>query len=161
MAMERAAAAEHASLAACLAEVETLTQLTWERTIELDIQASFDLPVVKCEPLALQNAVLNLLSNARDAMPNGGVVSLRAEAISLPSGDGIELRVSDSGVGMKPDTVARAFDLFFTTKCEGLGGFGLPMVERFARDAGGFVHIESEYGVGTTVILRLPASSSS
>ena len=102
--------------------------------------------------------MLNLLFNARDAMPNGGIISIRAQAIFLGPDEAIELRVADSGLGMKPDTVARAFDPFFTTKSYGLGGLGLPTVHRFVQDVGGRVLIESEFGVGTTVRLQLPAS---
>jgi signal transduction histidine kinase len=158
---EFATAVEQVSVAACLSEVQSLLQITLEHGIRLDVRANSDLPVVKCEPLALQNAVINLLFNARDAMPNGGVISIRAEAISLDSGAGIELRVADSGVGMKPETIVRAFDPFFTTKSGGLGGVGLPMVERFVQEHGGRILIESEYGVGTTVKLQLPASPQS
>ena len=71
----------------------------------------------------------------------------------------MELQVTDSGIGMKPETIERAFEPFFTTKPEGLGGVGLPIVRRFAEDAGGHVSIESEFGVGTTVTLHLPASA--
>jgi signal transduction histidine kinase len=161
MVRERATVVEQVSLAACLSEVEALSKITWEHGIRLDVQAETALPLVECDPLALQNAVLNLLFNARDAMPNGGVISIRAETVSLESGKGIELRVADSGVGMKPDTIARAFDPFFTTKSDGLGGVGLPTVERFVQEAGGRVLVESEYGVGTTVRLQLPASPQS
>jgi signal transduction histidine kinase len=160
-ASERAATVEQVDLAACLTEVETLLQSTRQHGVRIDVRAGSDLPVVKCDPLALQNAILNLVYNARDAMPDGGIISICAEAILLESGEGIELRVVDSGVGMKPDTIARAFDLFFTTKCDGLGGVGLPMVRRFVQEAGGRILIESEYGVGTTVTLQLPASSRS
>jgi signal transduction histidine kinase len=160
MASERAAAAEQVRVGACLADIEKLLHITWADHIRLDVRADPDLPPVTCDSLALQSAVLNLLFNARDAMPNGGVISIRAEAIALDYGQGIELRVADSGVGMKPETIARAFDPFFTTKSDGLGGVGLPMVERFAQDTGGRVLIESEYGVGTTVRLQLPASPS-
>jgi signal transduction histidine kinase len=148
-------------LVAVLSEVESLLQTTWGTDIQLDVWTGSDLPAMKCDPLALQNVVLNLLFNARDAMPDGGVISIRAEAISLYSGTGIELRVADSGIGMKPDTVVRAFDPFFTTKANGLGGVGLPMVERFVQQMGGSIHIESEYGVGTTVKLQLPVSAQS
>jgi signal transduction histidine kinase len=158
IAREQASAFEHVNMAACLAEVEALIQVTWEHRIRLDVQADSNLPIVKCNPLALQNAVLNLLFNARDAMPNGGIISIRAEAILLGPGEGIELRVADSGFGMKPDTIARAFDPFFTTKCDGLGGVGLPTVARFVQEVGGRIFIESEFGVGTTVRLQLPAS---
>jgi signal transduction histidine kinase len=158
MASDRAVAVEQVSLEACLAEVEALIQATWERSIQLHVQVSSDLPLVTCDPLALQNAVLNLLFNARDAMPDGGAISISAAAISLESGvPGVELRIADNGIGMTPDTIIRAFDPFFTTKCDGSGGIGLPMVDRFARDVGGRILIESEYGVGTTVTLKLPA----
>jgi signal transduction histidine kinase len=60
---------------------------------------------------------------------------------------------------MSPAAIACAFDPFFTTKCDGLGGVGLPMVERFVRDVGGEISIESEQGIGTTVTLKLPASA--
>jgi signal transduction histidine kinase len=161
MARERASAREQVRVAACLAEVATLVQITWEGRIRLDVRTDWDLPFVQCDPLALQNAVLNLLLNARDAMPNGGIISVRAEAILLGSREGVELRVADSGLGMKPDTIARAFDPFFTTKSDGLGGVGLPTVERFVQDVGGRVLIESDFGVGTTVRLQLPASPQS
>lgn len=88
----------------------------------------------------------------------GGVISIRATAISLDSGEWIELRIVDSGVGMSPNTVARTFDPFFTTKYVGLGGVGLHMVERFVLEVRGHVLIESEYGVGTAVRLQLPVS---
>lgn len=157
-ASERATAFAPVSVAACLAEIEVLVQVTWDEGIRLEVEAALDLPDVTCDPLALQNAVLNLLLNARDAMPGGGVISVRAETIALEAGLGIEIQVVDRGIGMTPDTVARALDPFFTTKCDGLGGIGLPMVERFMRDSGGRVHINSEYGVGTTVTLQLPAT---
>jgi signal transduction histidine kinase len=142
----------------CFIEIKKLLQTAWAGHIQLDVWAAPYLPPLACDPLALQSAVLNLLFNARDAMPDGGVISLRAEAIWSDAGERIELRVVDSGVGMTADTITRAFEPFFTTKPNGLGGVGLPMVQRFAREAGGRVLIESEYGVGTTVRLQLPAS---
>lgn len=157
-ASERAAAAEQVRIAACLAEIEKLLQSSWSDRIRLIMWAEPDLPAVTCDPLALQSAVLNLLFNARDAMPDGGIISVRAEAIPLNFGEGIELRIVDNGIGMKPDTIVRAFEPFFTTKCDGLGGVGLPMVKRFVQDAGGQIFIDSEFGVGTTVRLQLPGS---
>lgn len=156
-----ATAAEEVNLAECLRGIEALLQVAWEPSIHLDFQIVTDLPLVECDPLALQNAVLNLLFNARDAMPDGGTVAIRTDVIPLDAGEAIELRVTDSGVGMKPETVGRAFDLFFTTKSDGLGGVGLPMVKRFVHDVGGRILIESEYGVGTTVTLQLPTSARS
>jgi signal transduction histidine kinase len=155
----RAAEIEVVSVADCLCDIESLLRITWENSIRLDFRIESDLPLVKCDPLALQNAVLNLLLNARDAMPNGGVISVRAAAISFDFGEGIELLVADNGVGMKPDTIVRAFDSFFTTKPDGMGGVGLPMVKRFVQESGGHIRVESEYGLGTTVRLQLPAFS--
>jgi signal transduction histidine kinase len=160
LARERASSAEQVNLATCLTDVQALFQITGQRNIRLDVDVDTNLPLLTCDPLALQNAVLNLLFNARDAMPNGGTVSVRAEAISLDSGKGIELRIADRGIGMKPDTMLRAFDPFFTTKTDGMGGVGLSMVERFVQEVGGRVLIESEYGVGTTVRLQMLLSAS-
>ena len=102
--------------------------------------------------------MLNLVFNARDAMPDGGMIAIEAAA----SGEGrsalIELSVRDTGIGMTPRTVVRAFDPFFTTKSKGLGGIGLPTVKRFVEEAGGSVAIESRLGSGTTVTLRLPTA---
>jgi signal transduction histidine kinase len=115
----------------------------------------------------LQNAILNLGLNARDAMANGGniIVSTRnvsakdqlIAATDLPAGDFFEIAVSDTGVGMTRDVVARAFDPFFTTKPTGEGsGLGLSQVHGFAHQSGGTAIVESEPGVGTTVRILLP-----
>jgi len=140
-----------------LLEVETVIRVMWSHIYKLEVQVDEDLPRVNCDPSALQAAVVNLLLNAREAMPNGGVISMRAHAISESGGAAIEIRVSDAGLGMTPEMLARAFEPFFTTKCDGLGGLGLPMVERFVHEARGRVLIESKYGIGTTVAIRLPA----
>jgi signal transduction histidine kinase len=108
-------------------------------------------------PWVCKNAILNLVFNARDAMPDGGLVSISAASVVQDPGTIVELRVEDSGIGMTRETVLRAFDLFFTTKGTGLGGVGLPMVKHFAERHGGSVATESAFGSGTTVILRLPA----
>lgn len=157
---ERRMAMDYVSVSECLAEIETLVRDTWEPAIRLDVQTSPNLPLTKCNRLDLQNAVLNLLFNARDALPDGGSISIVAtEASRGPDVTEIELRIADNGLGMTPETVRRAFDPFFTTKCTGLGGVGLPMVKRFVQEAGGRVDIESERGVGTTVTLRLPVAA--
>ena len=145
------------SVMACLTEIEVMVKSTWEPNIRFDLQASLDPLVVTCSRESMQSAIMNLLFNARDAMPEGGLISLVAAAIY--QGDvatEIELRVSDNGLGMTRDTLLRAIDPFFTTKSTGLGGLGLPMVTRFAQEAGGHLYIESEPGVGTIVALRLP-----
>lgn len=148
-----------ASVAACLFDIRSLIADLWGPAFQLDIWIEVNLPRAACDPLSLQNAILNLIYNARDAMVDGGAVAVRATRASSGSApEMIEVSVTDHGVGMTPETVARAFEPFFTTKSEGMGGIGLPMVERFVRAAGGEVAVESEVGAGTTVTLRLPSA---
>lgn len=115
----------------------------------------------------LENALLNLCINARDAMPDGGQLTVETANISfdertarkfdIASGQYVSLTVSDNGVGMTPDVAARAFDPFYTTKPLGMGtGLGLSMIYGFARQSGGQVRIHSEPGRGTGVCLYLP-----
>lgn len=120
------------------------------------------------DPNQLENTILNLSVNARDAMPSGGRLVIEtanrpldaehATALGLGSGDYIEIAVSDSGLGMSPEVAARAFDPFFTTKGVGRGtGLGLSQVFGFVHQSGGAVSIESVPGEGTTVRVFLPA----
>ncbi|MFL9924093.1 response regulator [Herbaspirillum lusitanum] len=115
----------------------------------------------------LENALLNLCLNARDAMPDGGKLMIEtanrwlddrtAAQRGVPAGQYVSLSVSDTGTGMSPDVVARAFDPFFTTKPIGQGtGLGLSMVYGFAGQSGGVVRIYSEVGKGTLVSIYLP-----
>src|SRR4029077_191065 len=115
----------------------------------------------------LENALLNLCINARDAMPEGGRITIEtankwlddraAKDRDLPPGQYLSLCVTDNGAGMTPDVIARAFDPFFTTKPIGQGtGLGLSMVYGFVRQSGGQVRIYSEVGHGTTMCLYLP-----
>jgi CheY-like chemotaxis protein len=131
------------------------------------VQVSFDLddartPVL-ADPTQLELAVLNLAINARDAMPDGGRLTVSTRPIrleddaELPPGDYVVVAVTDTGVGMPEDVRARAFDPFFTTKGVGKGtGLGLAQVYGIARQAGGAARIESRPGEGTTVCLILP-----
>ncbi|RWC38469.1 MAG: ATP-binding protein [Mesorhizobium sp.] len=150
---------QETNVSACLTEVEALARCACEPHIQLEVRVGSDLPRAKCDRLGLQNAVLNLIFNARDAMPGGGLISIDAAAVQGRVAL-IELRIVDRGIGMTPGTVARAFQPFFTTKGKGLGGVGLPMVKHFAAEHGGSVEIESVLGAGTTVILRVPAAPS-
>jgi CheY-like chemotaxis protein len=115
----------------------------------------------------LESALLNLVINARDAMPDGGSLIIEttnqildeaeAKALELPPADYVSLRVSDTGGGMTEAVIARAFDPFFTTKPMGEGtGLGLSMVYGFARQSGGQARIQSQLGCGTQVSLYLP-----
>ncbi len=115
---------------------------------------------VLADPTQLEVAVLNLAINARDAMPEGGTLTISSrkrrigEDPELKPGTYIELSITDTGEGMTPEVAARAFDPFFTTKEVGKGtGLGLSMVYGMARQSGGAARIESEPGVGTTVRL--------
>ena len=117
------------------------------------------LPVM-ADPTQLELAVLNLAINARDAMPDGGTLSITTTLVhitgdaELEEGDYVELSVSDTGTGMAPDVLARAFDPFFTTKEVGKGtGLGLSMVYGVARQSGGTARIDSVVGEGTTIKL--------
>ena len=117
----------------------------------------------------LEVALLNLVVNARDAMPEGGDLTVRAWRLSaqatrppqLPDGDYSVISVSDTGMGMSPGTLARAVEPFFTTKAVGKGtGLGLAMVHGFVEQSGGLMSIESRQGEGTTISLLLPRATS-
>jgi len=151
---DHAMAALQCDAAACLADVAILVEAMDEPGLVLELNVASDLPAVRCDPVGLRRAILNLVLNARDAMGGNGIVGIDAQV--LAHGE-VELRVLDDGIGMSRATLARVFDPFFTTKTDGLGGIGLPMVERFVREAGGTIAIDSEPGIGTTIALRLPA----
>src|SRR5258708_2534874 len=121
-----------------------------------------------CDPNQLENALLNLAINARDAMPDGGNLIIEtcnmhldnayvAKLQDVAPGQYVYIAVTDTGAGMTPEVVSRAFDPFFTTKPTGQGtGLGLSMIYGFARQSGGHAKIYSEVGRGTTVKLYLP-----
>jgi PAS domain S-box-containing protein len=120
-----------------------------------------------CDPNQLENAILNLCINARDAMPDGGRVTIETANTwvdhageierDMESGQYVAISVSDTGSGMPPDIVAKAFDPFFTTKPQGKGtGLGLSMIYGFAKQSGGQARIYSEVGQGTSVKIYLP-----
>ena len=130
------------------------------------------LPSVRADAGQLEQVLLNLAVNARDAMPKGGKLTLTTDEVDLPPGstwDGedipagryVRLRVSDTGTGMSEETRARIFEPFFTTKGTGQGtGLGLAAVYGIVRQAGGSVAVESQEGQGTTFTVLLPALSS-
>jgi PAS domain S-box-containing protein len=141
-----------------------------DETISVSTSLAVDLWSVRVDPSEIENAVLNLAINARDAMPNGGRLILETQAIALdhthahaydlPPGDYVRLSVSDTGSGMPPEVVARAFEPFFTTKPAGRGtGLGLASIHGFVKQSGGHATIYSEPGRGTTVNLYLPRSA--
>jgi signal transduction histidine kinase/PAS domain-containing protein len=136
--------------------------------VNIDVVQAIGLWTIKVDPSQLENALLNLCINARDAMaPDGGSITIEtantwldermARSQDLPPGQYISLCVTDTGSGMEPDVIAKAFDPFFTTKPLGQGtGLGLSMIYGFVRQSGGQVRVSSDVGKGTTMCLYLP-----
>ncbi|MBY0497842.1 MAG: PAS domain-containing protein [Cyanobacteria bacterium] len=149
--------------------VRLLTR-TLGASVKITTAASRDAGVAMVDPAALEAAILNIALNARDAMPDGGTLTIRTSKADirqaprteddLPIGQYAMLAIQDTGTGMTPDVVQRVFEPFFTTKTGGTGsGLGLSMVYGFAKQSGGVVTIASEVGRGTTVILYLPLTT--
>jgi light-regulated signal transduction histidine kinase (bacteriophytochrome)/CheY-like chemotaxis protein len=151
--------------------MEELIRRTVGPAIHVETVMSGGLWTTHCDANQLENALLNLSINARDAMPDGGRLTIEAVNARLDDayarrhhdvtpGQYVAISVTDSGTGMPPEVVARAFDPFFTTKPLGQGtGLGLSMVYGFAKQSNGYVRIYSEAGQGTTVRLYLPRSA--
>ena len=150
-----------------VAEMEELIRRTVGPAITLEVVGAGGLWRTLVDPPQLENALLNLAINARDAMPEGGRLTVEtgnrwlderaAKDRELPPGQYVTLCVSDTGTGMPVDVIARAFDPFFTTKPIGMGtGLGLSMIYGFAKQTGGTVRIYSELGQGTMICLYLP-----
>ena len=147
--------------------MEELIRRTVGPQISLDVVTAGGLWSTLIDAPQLENALLNLCINARDAMPDGGRITIEtankwlderaASERDLPPGQYLSVCVTDTGAGMTPDVIAQAFDPFFTTKPMGQGtGLGLSMVYGFVRQSGGQVRIYSEVGHGTTMCLYLP-----
>ena len=139
------------------------------KNIELATDLASDLGLVKIDPAHAQQIILNLVLNARDAMPQGGPITIAtrncvtAESNSRPSlaGSSLELSVTDSGSGMSAETRARLFERYFTTKPPGLGngqgnGLGLATVYSIVEHYGGTIEVESDPGKGTRVTIHFP-----
>ena len=142
------------------------------RSLHADIAIKVEVPegtcAVRVDVSEFELAILNLAVNARDAMPDGGTLSIRAKPVTLRgeaseeglAGEFVAVRVSDSGHGIAPEVVTRVFEPFFTTKEVGKGtGLGLSQVYGFAKQSGGTATISSSEGRGTTVIIYLPRSN--
>jgi PAS domain S-box-containing protein len=150
-----------------IAGMADLINRTMGPNIAVEVVGAAGLWLTKVDAPQLESAVLNLAINARDAMPNGGKLTIEtankwlderaARERDVPPGQYISVCVTDTGVGIPPDVVARAFDPFFTTKPMGQGtGLGLSMIYGFVRQSGGQVRIYTEVGKGTTMCLYLP-----
>ena len=155
-----------------VSHMRTLLQRTLGETIEISTQLAPGLWRAQADPGQVENALLNLALNARDAMADGGKLTIAcanaaldedfaAENLEVAVGDYVMLTVGDTGTGMTAEALAHAFEPFFTTKEVGQGsGLGLSMVYGFAKQSGGHVAIDSEEGVGTMVRLYLPRALS-
>jgi CheY-like chemotaxis protein len=159
-------------LNALIAEVEKMLRRLIGEDIQLAVQASADLHRVKADPSQIQQVLMNLAVNARDAMPHGGKLIIATR--NVPPGERhgpltaghahnmVELTMTDTGCGMTPDILAHIFEPFFTTKEQGKGtGLGLATVYGIVAQSGGSIDVHSEPGEGTTFRVFLPRTSGS
>jgi two-component system CheB/CheR fusion protein len=161
-------ASESVALNALVDTMLPILERTLDEQISIKTQLAGDLSMTLADPGQIESAILNLAINGRDAMPDGGTLTIETRNVALDSdfaatqidvtpGEYVCLSVTDTGSGMTADTQSRAFEPFFTTKGPGAGsGLGLSMVYGFAKQSGGHVAIYSEVGQGTTVNLFLP-----
>lgn len=150
-----------------IASTEELLRRSIGERIKMTIRAAGDLWLIRCDANQLENALLNLAINARDAMADGGTLTIttcnkvfgatEAALRDVKAGDYVCMTVTDTGMGMPAEVQARAFDPFYTTKPIGQGtGLGLSMIYGFVRQSNGGVRIESKVGMGTTIEISLP-----
>ena len=142
-----------------------------EAQIEIETNLAFDGAQVVADETQIEQLLMNLIINARDAMPAGGVLTITTRRVQImegasgdrlltaPPGDYAAVTVSDSGVGIPPETVGRIFDPFFTTKGDGGTGLGLATVYGIVKQAQGDIEVRSIVGAGTTFIVYLPVAA--
>lgn len=152
-----------------LAECEELLCRTLGEDIEVLFELTDPIACIKLDPTQLQQVILNLAANARDAMPNGGCLTLATDTLvvdgepsEIPPGRYVRLSVTDTGAGMAPEILTHAFEPFFTTKEVGKGsGLGLAVVEGIIAQANGKITVTSQVGLGTTFQILLPEAGGS
>ena len=140
-------------LGAVVGEISDLLGRLLGDDVMLEIEAGSGPYVVRADPGQIEQVIVNLAVNARDAMPDGGRLTIALRM--APDGRSVELAVSDTGTGMDEETEARIFEPFFTTRADGVG-LGLASVYGIARQSGGELSVDSTPGVGSTFVLRLP-----
>jgi signal transduction histidine kinase len=155
-----------ANLNSVIAEMDEMLRRSLGPSVEIRYAFASELWPVQIDLGQIETALLNIAINARDAMPGGGILLFETANISDPLAEEVADRdcvlvsVHDTGTGMSPDVVERAFEPFFTTKEVGRGtGLGLSMVFGVVRQSGGAVHLRSELGKGTTVLIYLPRAT--
>ena len=152
---------------AVIASMRALLKCTLGTRIAFDLLLADGLGRTRCDPHLLENVLLNLAINAKDAMPDGGRLlietfpaNLRSERTGVRQGRYVGICVADSGTGMAADVADRAFEPFYTTKPAGRGtGLGLAMTRHFVEQCNGSANIESVLGQGTSIVLYLPCTS--
>ncbi len=159
------------NLARTLQNMDDLLQRAIGESVHIVLEASQQLWNTQVDPGQLENVILNLAINARDAMPEGGTLTVGLQnatvgaenvrrMVDMPPGDYVRLSLSDTGSGMSDEVKAVAFEPFFTTKPVGQGtGLGLSMAYGFVKQSGGHIQINSVLGEGTTVVIHLPRST--
>jgi PAS domain S-box-containing protein len=160
---------ETIDVAELVSGLEGLLNQTLGPLFTLSIEMAPRLPAVESDPAQLESALLNVIINARDAMPHGGAITLtttgervEAGAADLAAGDYVRFAIVDQGEGMSEETLARATEPFFTTKGVGKGtGLGLAMIHGLTTQSGGTLRLRSRVGVGTEVELWLPVAARS
>ena len=150
-----------------VAQTESLLRRTLGEHIELTVRVEGELRSVKADPDQLARVLLNIAINARDAMPNGGRLSIETRNVTVPTRNGgpdtageyVLVAMSDTGCGIPLESRGRLFEPFYTTKPQGQGtGLGLAVVDGIVKQSGGWIDVDSELNVGTTFQIFLPAS---
>ncbi|OYW87079.1 MAG: hybrid sensor histidine kinase/response regulator, partial [Sphingobium sp. 32-64-5] len=151
-----------------VADVSNLLDRLIGEKVKLEVNHGRNLGLIRADPGQMEQVIVNLAVNARDAMPDGGTLTIQTFSISsaqvrdmrstvLPAADYTGLRVSDTGIGIPPDMVTKIFEPFFTTKEVGKGtGLGLSTVYGIVKQSGGYIFAESEPGHGTSFVIYLP-----
>ncbi|SCW53807.1 multi-sensor hybrid histidine kinase [Sphingobium faniae] len=151
-----------------VADVSNLLKRLLGESVKLEVSHGRNLGAVRADPGQLEQVIVNLAVNARDAMPQGGTLNIQTYAVPaarvremrhqiLPAGDYTALRVSDTGLGIAPDVLAKIFEPFFTTKELGKGtGLGLSTVYGIVKQSGGYIFAESDPGHGASFVIYLP-----
>ncbi|HTV25060.1 MAG TPA: PAS domain-containing protein [Polyangiaceae bacterium] len=140
-----------------VARTAELVRRVVEDRVRIELVLGRAMPPIHVDPMLIEQALINLIINARDAMPAGGTVTLTTRAAPSAAGSWVEIEVADDGPGLSPELREKIFEPFFTTKGELGTGLGLPMVLGTVEQHGGSVEVDTALGHGTRVRLRLPA----